>query len=178
MADQVESRQIDLVCQLSEGVPETLEGDPGRLRQVLVNLLANAIKFTARGHVELRVTADGPFLRFEVADTGIGIAPEAQARLFKTFSQVDSSMSRRYGGTGLGLAICKRLVVLMGGAIGVRSVAEECRSAGVPECRSAGVPECRSAGVPECRSAEVPECRSAGVPKCRSAGVPDGWPHR
>ena len=125
VADQVESRQIDLVCQMGAGVPETLEGDPGRLRQVLVNLLANAVKFTARGHVELRVTVDGSSLRFEVADTGIGIAPEAQTRLFKTFSQVDSSMSRRYGGTGLGLAICRRLVMLMGGTIGVRSVAEE-----------------------------------------------------
>ena len=125
VADQVESRQIDLVCQMGEGVPETLEGDPGRLRQVLVNLLANAAKFTARGHVELRVTTEGDFLRFEVADTGIGISPDAQKRLFKTFSQVDSSMSRRYGGTGLGLAICKRLVTLMGGTLGVRSVSEE-----------------------------------------------------
>ncbi len=125
VADQVESRQIDLACLMGPGVPETFDGDPGRLRQVLVNLLANAVKFTERGHVELRVTRDGAVLRFEIADTGIGIAPEAQARLFRTFSQVDSSMSRRYGGTGLGLAICRRLVSLMGGEIGVESQPEE-----------------------------------------------------
>jgi signal transduction histidine kinase/CheY-like chemotaxis protein len=124
VAEQVESRQIDLVCRLSEGVPETLEGDPGRLRQVLVNLLANAVKFTARGHVELRVRRERDVLRFEVTDTGIGIPKDAQPRLFRTFSQVDSSMSRRYGGTGLGLAICKGLVDRFGGEIGVESVPE------------------------------------------------------
>jgi signal transduction histidine kinase/CheY-like chemotaxis protein len=125
VADQVESRQIDLVCLLGPGVPETFEGDPVRLRQILVNLLANAVKFTERGHVALRVSRDGQALRFEIADTGIGIPLEAQARLFHTFSQVDSSMSRRYGGTGLGLAICRTLVQLMGGEIGVVSRLEE-----------------------------------------------------
>jgi two-component system sensor histidine kinase/response regulator len=124
VADQVEGRQIDLVCRLSDGVPETLEGDPARLRQVLVNLLANAVKFTSRGHVELHVRRDGDVLRFEVTDTGIGISRDAQARLFRTFSQVDSSMSRRYGGTGLGLAICKGLVDRFGGDIGVESAPE------------------------------------------------------
>jgi signal transduction histidine kinase/CheY-like chemotaxis protein len=122
VADQAEIRQIDVVCLIGDGVPETLEGDPGRVRQVLVNLLANAVKFTARGHVELRVAVDGGMLRFAVADTGIGIPHEAHERLFRTFSQVDSSMSRRYGGTGLGLAISHRLVTLMGGTIGVESV--------------------------------------------------------
>ena len=124
VAEQVESRQIDLVCRIGDDVPETLDGDPGRLRQVLVNLLANAAKFTARGHVELRVARAGDCLRFEVADTGIGIPPEGMARLFKTFSQVDNSMSRRFGGTGLGLAISKGLVERLGGAIGVQSMPE------------------------------------------------------
>jgi two-component system sensor histidine kinase/response regulator len=122
VADQAEARQIDLVCRIESGVPETLKGDPGRLRQVLLNLLANAIKFTSEGHVELRACRqrDG-VLRFEVEDTGIGIAADAQSRLFRKFSQVDSSMSRRFGGTGLGLAISRHRVSLMGGEIGVTS---------------------------------------------------------
>jgi signal transduction histidine kinase/CheY-like chemotaxis protein len=127
VGDQAASRQIDLLCRIGEGVPDTLEGDPGRLRQVLLNLLSNAVKFTPRGHVELRVvrTPLGCGLRFEVQDTGIGIAEAAKDRLFRTFSQVDSSTSRKFGGTGLGLAISHRLVHLMGGEIGVHSVAEE-----------------------------------------------------
>jgi signal transduction histidine kinase/CheY-like chemotaxis protein len=127
VGDQAASRQIDLLCRIGEGVPDTLEGDPGRLRQVLLNLLSNAVKFTPRGHVELRVvrTPLGCGLRFEVEDTGIGIADEAKDRLFRTFSQVDSSTSRRFGGTGLGLAISHRIVHLMGGEIGVHSVPEE-----------------------------------------------------
>lgn len=101
--------------------------DETRLRQVLLNLLANALKFTARGRVAARLTL-GPApgdLRFEVTDTGIGIAPEVQARLFRRFSQADSSTSRSYGGTGLGLAISKALVTQMGGEIGVDSVPDE-----------------------------------------------------
>jgi len=97
--------------------------DETRMRQVLLNLLANALKFTAQGGVTVKLTA-GPAvgaLRFEVIDTGIGIAPEVQARLFQRFSQADSSTSRRYGGTGLGLAISKALITRMGGAIGVES---------------------------------------------------------
>jgi signal transduction histidine kinase/ActR/RegA family two-component response regulator len=104
-------------------VDEPLALDETRLRQVLMNLLANALKFTAHGGVTVKLTA-GPApgaLRFEVIDTGIGIAPEVQARLFQRFSQADSSISRSYGGTGLGLAISKALVTRMGGAIGVES---------------------------------------------------------
>jgi signal transduction histidine kinase/ActR/RegA family two-component response regulator len=104
-------------------VDRTLALDETRLRQVLMNLLANALKFTAQGGVTVKLTA-GPApgaLRFEVSDTGIGIAAEVQARLFQRFSQADSSISRSYGGTGLGLAISKALVTRMGGAIGVES---------------------------------------------------------
>lgn len=109
-------------------VPQFLRGDPNRLRQVLLNLLSNAVKFTERGHVEIAVLRepggdDGKvMLRFEVRDTGIGIAPEQRDRLFAHFSQADSSITRRFGGTGLGLAICRALVQAMGGEIGVDSV--------------------------------------------------------
>jgi signal transduction histidine kinase/CheY-like chemotaxis protein len=107
-------------------VPETIRSDPTRLRQVLMNLIGNAVKFTERGGVELRVELDEsdgacPRLAFEVADTGVGIAPERIPQLFQPFSQADTSLSRRYGGTGLGLAISQRLVRLMGGDIDVQS---------------------------------------------------------
>ena len=108
-------------------LPPLLRGDETRLRQALLNYAANAAKFTARGRIEIRArvldtTANDLLLRFEVADTGIGIAPEQQARLFHIFEQADSSTTRRYGGTGLGLAITQRLAELMGGSVGVDSV--------------------------------------------------------
>ena len=105
---------------------QPLRGDPLRLGQILLNLTGNAIKFTHRGDIEVRMlaageTAEAVRVRFEVRDSGIGIAPEACERLFTAFEQADNSMTRRYGGTGLGLAICRRLVGLMGGEIGVDS---------------------------------------------------------
>ena len=108
-----------------DDVPRELVADPHRVRQVLLNLMGNALKFTEGGHVTIRVAeetgGEQPRLRVEVIDTGIGIPRDKQADLFQNFIQVDSSTTRRYGGTGLGLAICKRLIGLMGGEIGVES---------------------------------------------------------
>ncbi|HEX5009476.1 MAG TPA: response regulator [Planctomycetota bacterium] len=125
-APRAKAKDLELVLVLEPEVPSRLQGDPGRLRQVLANMLGNAIKFTHAGEVRLHVDVREPgagdtLLRFQVADTGIGIAPEHRERLFKPFTQVDSSMSRRYGGTGLGLAICGQLVTLMGGSLGVET---------------------------------------------------------
>jgi two-component system sensor histidine kinase/response regulator len=120
---------LELVCQQRPGVPDALIGDAGRLRQVLLNLVGNAIKFTERGEVVVLVeTAGEPApqgeirLRFAVTDTGIGILPERQARIFHAFEQEDTSSTRKYEGTGLGLTIAARLVALMGGEITVTSV--------------------------------------------------------
>jgi signal transduction histidine kinase/DNA-binding NarL/FixJ family response regulator len=115
------SKGIRLRVSIDPAVPAVVRGDPGRLRQVLANLLGNAIKFTEKGHVKLRLERRGGSLRFEVSDTGIGVPAEARSRLFKAFSQADSSTTRRFGGTGLGLSICRRLVELMGGRIGFES---------------------------------------------------------
>ena len=120
------SRGIELASFVSPDVPGALIGDPGRLRQVLINLLSNAVKFTESGGVSLIVelaerSADGVMLRFSVRDTGIGVPEAARAKLFSPFSQVDASMTRRFGGTGLGLAICRQIVEMMRGEIGVTS---------------------------------------------------------
>jgi two-component system, sensor histidine kinase and response regulator len=117
---------VELIGRVDRGVPQSLRGDSGRLRQVLTNLVGNAIKFTDHGEVSLRIASPVPsdsqlLLRCEVHDTGIGIEPSAIDHLFEPFRQADSSVTRRYGGTGLGLAICKRLVTAMGGEIGVSS---------------------------------------------------------
>ncbi len=117
------SKDLLVVFAPSPKLPQRVIGDPGRLRQVLLNLMGNAIKFTDRGSVVLRAypQADGEFIRFEVQDTGIGIPAHARDRLFEEFRQVEASVTRRYGGTGLGLAISKRIVMAMGGRIGLDS---------------------------------------------------------
>ncbi|WP_188310355.1 hybrid sensor histidine kinase/response regulator [Arenimonas fontis] len=126
MEKPAESKGLRLSLQMDPAVRLAVRGDPVRLRQVLTNLLSNAVKFTERGSVTLSVTRRGEGrtqheLRFEVADTGIGIPREGTDRLFRAFSQADASTTRLYGGTGLGLVICKRIVDLMGGSIGVES---------------------------------------------------------
>jgi two-component system sensor histidine kinase/response regulator len=125
LAPPADDKGVELMSWIDEGVAERQHGDGPRLRQVLVNLLTNAVKFTAAGEVVVRVTAlddaEHPGLRFEVRDTGIGIDSSVTKQIFDSFAQADSSTTRRYGGTGLGLAISKRLVELMGGQIGVRS---------------------------------------------------------
>jgi signal transduction histidine kinase/CheY-like chemotaxis protein len=126
LSPKAHDKGVELVTRVELAVPQTIVSDHDRIKQVLHNLIGNAIKFTEQGHVELRVmvereTADGLMLRFGVTDTGPGISPADQARLFAVFSQVDGSLTRKYGGTGLGLAISKQLAVGLGGAIGVTS---------------------------------------------------------
>lgn len=129
---QAHKKNLQLVFFVDDNVPENIQGDAGRLRQVLVNLMANGIKFTDWGEVTIKVSLDESrtntsdaqdlALKFTVTDTGIGIRPKAQETIFDAFSQVDSSTKKRYGGTGLGLAISQQLVKLMGGEIGVKSI--------------------------------------------------------
>lgn len=145
--DCARGKGVDLSCLTQEQVPTRLRGDPGRLRQVLSNLLDNAVKFTERGTITVRAELEEKparispvgddlsaarahvtekpsrpvHVRFSVSDTGIGIAPECCAQIFQPFRQADGSNTRKYGGTGMGLSICQRLVELMGGVIGVTS---------------------------------------------------------
>jgi signal transduction histidine kinase/DNA-binding response OmpR family regulator len=117
---------LELVCEVAPEVPETLVGDSGRLRQILVNLVGNAIKFTDHGEIFVRVRGQSPeadtaVLHFAIKDTGMGIAAEKKERIFEAFSQADGSMTRRYGGTGLGLTICVRLAEMMGGRVWLES---------------------------------------------------------
>ena len=120
------NKGLELACLIHRDVPALVKGDPGRLRQILTNLTNNAIKFTEKGEVLIRVTLDAEdkdqaTIRFDVMDTGTGIPADRLNRLFRSFSQVDASTTRKYGGTGLGLAISKRLSEMMGGQIGVKS---------------------------------------------------------
>ena len=141
LAEPAHVKGLELVCRIGDDVPEYVQGDPGRLRQILTNLAGNAIKFTEHGEVIIEVRRaenatnhaergvafssaadpDGTRLHFSVKDSGIGIAADAQGRLFQPFTQADNSTTRRFGGTGLGLAITRQLVQMMGGEMGVQS---------------------------------------------------------
>ncbi len=126
LAARADAKGLALRCRVAPEVPDDLVGDPGRLRQILINLAGNAIKFTARGEVEVEVTLEPSagaevVLHFRVADTGIGIPPDKHTAVFEAFEQADASTTRKYGGTGLGLAISTKLVDLMGGGIWLES---------------------------------------------------------
>jgi signal transduction histidine kinase/CheY-like chemotaxis protein len=155
-----EARGIALTTRVAPDVPAWVEGDAGRLTQVINNLVGNAIKFTEKGRISLEVSrvpatataaAAPPRLRFEIRDTGIGIAPQDQARLFEPFRQLDDSATRRHGGTGLGLAISRELVVLMGGEIGLESRPGEGSlfwfTLALPETRAMAPPPARATGT-------------------------------
>jgi signal transduction histidine kinase/DNA-binding response OmpR family regulator len=125
-AEPAANKGIELILDVDADVPHSVVGDPGRLRQVLINLVGNAVKFTASGEVVVRVqrmdtVMPGVMIRFEVSDTGVGLTADEQAQIFSTYSQVDSSTTRTHGGTGLGLAIARMLTQLMGGEVGVES---------------------------------------------------------
>ncbi len=126
LAEKATAKKLELVGWVFADVPTAVQGDPGRLRQILTNLIGNAIKFTEEGDVSVQVwrieeSDQDVIVRFQIADKGIGISPDALEHLFSPFSQADSSTTRKYGGTGLGLAICKQLVERMGGELGVES---------------------------------------------------------
>jgi two-component system, sensor histidine kinase and response regulator len=126
LAGMAHGKGLELLVDVEPGVPESLLGDGTRIQQILLNFGSNAVKFTTEGEVIIRVkllheNSDRVALHFEVADTGLGIAPDDQERLFRAFTQADSSTTRKYGGTGLGLTICRQLVELMGGRLGLES---------------------------------------------------------
>jgi signal transduction histidine kinase/CheY-like chemotaxis protein/HPt (histidine-containing phosphotransfer) domain-containing protein len=126
LALRADEKGLELLCDIAPNVPELVQGDPGRLRQIILNLVGNSIKFTQRGEITLKVEIEGEVgalstLLFTVTDTGIGIAPEKQRSIFDPFSQADTSTTRKYGGTGLGLTISARLISMMGGRVWLES---------------------------------------------------------
>src|SRR5216117_677287 len=152
LAVRAREKHLELLAEVTPEVPRAMRGDPTRLRQVLMNLIGNAIKFTDQGEVVVSVTTalaadDVVHLRFAIRDTGIGIAPEQIGAVFREFTQADSTMTRRYGGTGLGLAISQRLVRLMGGEITVTSEVGRGSEFSFTLAFAADVPASRAAGL-------------------------------
>ena len=169
-------KNLELSCTVGADVPERLAGDPVRIGQVLTNLLNNAVKFTPSGRIDVDVGVVGDRLRFAVRDTGIGIEPKDQTRLFDSFTQADHSTTRRYGGTGLGLAISKRLVELMGGSIRVDS------EKGKGSTFSFELPFEEGTGAPPTDSISLSshwllEVREGAEPKPGEGGSLDRTPH-
>ena len=126
LSEQANGKKLELLCDIQGSIRQTVNGDPTRLRQVLTNLMGNAVKFTTQGHVQVQVRIveereQGTHLRFSIVDTGVGIEQDALETVFNSFAQADGSTTRKYGGTGLGLAISRRLIEGMGGKIGVNS---------------------------------------------------------
>ncbi|GHD63004.1 hypothetical protein GCM10017083_52640 [Thalassobaculum fulvum] len=173
LAPRAEERGLDLLVDVDPALVDARLGDPTRIRQILLNLGSNAVKFTERGGIGIRVAAadgDGRRLRFEVSDTGIGLTPEQQGKLFQAFVQADSSTSRKYGGTGLGLSICQRLCELMGGRIGVQSA---------PDAGSTfwfELPLEPAAAAPRCHAADLSAASVALIDLPDAvAGVAERW---
>ncbi len=158
VAVQAQEKGLELLCAADPAVPTLLRGDPGRLRQILTNLAGNAVKFTQKGEVAVRVslqeeTETECLLRFSVRDTGIGIPADKLGVLFDKFTQVDASTTRKYGGTGLGLAISKQLAEMMGGEVGGESAEARARSSGSRSAWASSPQECgRKAGRPSRRA--------------------------
>ena len=173
MASKANEQNLELVATFGPTVPRPVRGDTGRLRQILINLVGNGLKFTQVGGVRIHVSTEelrdeGIVIRFEVIDNGIGIPQERLHRLFKPFSQVDASSARMYGGTGLGLAICKTLVELMGGTIGVHSTVGRGSTfwLSLPFGCSPGILECLRLPKPLCKEQKSTICRRTGADFC------------
>ena len=184
LAVRAHQRGLDLVCDPAPGLPDTVLGDQGRLRQVLINLIGNAIKFTLTGSVQLHVrlgqgAAGDARLCFAVKDTGVGIPPDRQQAIFEAFTQADGSTTRVFGGTGLGLTISARLVSLMGGALSVESVDGRGQHVRRSTCRCWSRPACRGTHeLPPTAFAGTRDRRgraAAGLARACSARWLTGW---
>jgi PAS domain S-box-containing protein len=183
LAVQAQQKGLELRLEISPAVPEILQGDPERLRQVILNLVGNAIKFTEQGEVVLTVEtqSEGPgnaCLHFAVRDTGIGIPPEKQQMVFEPFAQADGSTRRRFNGTGLGLTICVRLVEMMGGKIWLESEADKGSTFHFTSCFRSAAPRREEAPPPNLGGLQVlvVDDRPSGAPQERTAEatLPDG----